>query len=141
MAADLTAETFARAWEHRGQFRGVTEREAGGWLYAIARRQLVGFERRGVVEERAVARLAGWEPQVSEDEHERVEDLADVGRLRAELSRALKELPPPARLAVRLRVLDGLDYRQVAERLGMNEPAARARVSRALRELQALMRD
>lgn len=141
VAADLTAETFARAFEHRGQFRGTTEREAGGWLYAIARRQLVGFERRGLVEERAVARLAAWEPQVSEDEHERVEALADLGRLRAELTRALKELTPPARLAVRLRVLDGLDYLQIAERLGMNEPAARARVSRALRELRGLLSD
>jgi hypothetical protein len=35
VARDLTAETFAQAFEHRRRFRGSTDAEASGWLYAL----------------------------------------------------------------------------------------------------------
>jgi RNA polymerase sigma-70 factor (ECF subfamily) len=45
LAADLTAETFAAALE--GRHRYAPERgPAAAWLYGIARRQLVTFQRR-----------------------------------------------------------------------------------------------
>jgi RNA polymerase sigma-70 factor (ECF subfamily) len=36
-AADLTAQTFARAFERRADFRGVTDEQAYGWIWGIAR--------------------------------------------------------------------------------------------------------
>jgi len=44
-------------------------------------------------------------------------------------------LPAEQREALQLRVVDELDYPTVADRLGVSEVAARARVSRALRAL------
>lgn len=46
VAADLTAETFACAFEDRRRFRGSTDEEALGWLYGIARHQLSRYVRR-----------------------------------------------------------------------------------------------
>jgi RNA polymerase sigma-70 factor (ECF subfamily) len=140
-AADLTSETFARAYQHRGQFRGTTDQEAGGWLYTIAQRQLLGFQRRGAVEKRALRQLGIHAPALGDDEYERVEELAELVTLRGKIAGALRELAPSTRLALTLRVVDDLDYRQIAERLDINEPAARARVSRALRGLHKLTRD
>jgi RNA polymerase sigma-70 factor (ECF subfamily) len=51
--------------------------------------------------------------------------------LRAEVS----ELSPAHRDALRLRIVEELPYPEVARRLEISEPAARARVSRALRAL------
>jgi DNA-directed RNA polymerase specialized sigma24 family protein len=59
-------------------------------------------------------------------------DFADVGR---RVTSALGGLKGDQREAVILRVIDGLGYAAVADRLGCSEPAARARVSRGLREL------
>src|SRR3954447_7625800 len=55
-AADLTAETFAAAIVARRRFR-PTGAPAGGWLFAIARRKLVDYQRRGYADERARRRL------------------------------------------------------------------------------------
>jgi RNA polymerase sigma-70 factor (ECF subfamily) len=140
-AADLTAETFARAYQHRGQFRGTTEQEAGGWLYTIAQRQLLHYQKRGAVEKKALRRLGIQEPQLTEGEYERIEELAELDSLRATIAAALKQLPPSTRLALTLRVVEDLDYREIAERLDIKEPAARARVSRALRGLAELTKD
>jgi RNA polymerase sigma-70 factor, ECF subfamily len=50
-ALDLTAETFAAAFASRRSFRGASDQEAGGWLFAIARRQLVRYFEAGACPE------------------------------------------------------------------------------------------
>src|SRR5919106_3732649 len=75
-ARDLTAETFAQAFRHRRRFRGSTEAEAGAWLYGIARNQLSHYARAGQVERKALTRLGIRLPTVSDDDYQRVVDLA-----------------------------------------------------------------
>jgi RNA polymerase sigma factor (sigma-70 family) len=134
-ARDLTAETFAQAFEHRGRFRGLTDGEARGWLYGIARHQLSRYARTGAVERRAVNRLGIQLPTVSEDDHERIVELAGLGQLRDNVAAAFGELSDGQRDALRLRVIDDLPYFEVAQTLGISEQTARARVSKALRRL------
>ena len=57
--------------------------------------------------------------------------------LRAWLDQALASLPATTRDCILLRALDGLSYREVAERTGLSEPAAKMRVLRGLRDLRA----
>ena len=51
-AVDLTAETFARAFEHRRDFRGASDEQAAAWLWKIARNELAGHRRSRAVEAR-----------------------------------------------------------------------------------------
>jgi RNA polymerase sigma factor (sigma-70 family) len=134
-ARDLTAETFAQAFEHRRRFRGLTDAEAGGWLYGIARHQLGRYARRGVVERRAVKRLGIQLPTVSEDDYERIAELAGLAQLRDRVAAAFGELSDDQRDALRLRVVDERPYLEIAQTLGISEQTARARVSRALGRL------
>src|SRR3954454_17056415 len=76
VARDLTAETFAQAFEHRRRFRGQTDAEAEAWLYSIARHQLGRYARNGVIQRRAVERLGVEVPAVSDADHQRVVELA-----------------------------------------------------------------
>jgi RNA polymerase sigma factor (sigma-70 family) len=134
-ARDLTAETFAQAFEHRRRFRGSTDAEAAGWLHGIARHQLSRYARKGVVERKAVARLGIQVPTLSESDYERIVELAGLAQLRDRVAAAFGDLSDDQRDALRLRVIDERPYGEVAQTLGISEQTARARVSRGLRGL------
>jgi RNA polymerase sigma-70 factor (ECF subfamily) len=140
-ALDLTAETFARALESRRKFRGSGERQAAAWVWGIARNVLGEYFKRGRIERTALRRLGLEPPAMTSDEIERIEQLAGVATLRAAVAEALTTLADEQREALRLRVVDELDYPVVARRLGISEPTARARVSRGLRRLAAALEE
>lgn len=133
-AVDLTAETFAAAFHGRRRYRD-TGAPALAWLFGIARRQLALAIRNEMIEVRARRRLGLERIELDDETLQRVEELADLEPVRAQLATALAELPPDSARAVRLRVADELPYSEVARRLGCTEGAARVRVTRALTKL------
>jgi RNA polymerase sigma factor (sigma-70 family) len=141
LAVDLVGETYARAWASRARFAGdPDDAEAlAAWTYGIARHVLADTLRRGRSERAALQRLHVEPPQLAPDEITRLEELAELGTLRATLAVALEDLSPEQRDAVRLRIVDELGYPAIARRLGISEDAVRARVSRGLRTLAAAM--
>jgi RNA polymerase sigma-70 factor, ECF subfamily len=134
VALELVAETFAVAYakRHRFQDRG---KPVGAWLHGIARRELARHHRRRRVELRAIGRLAVQLPELDQASIERVEELVDADWWRTKLDGALARLSERERDAVRLRVVEQLDYPTVAARLGCSEQAARTRVHRGLGRL------
>jgi RNA polymerase sigma factor (sigma-70 family) len=137
VARDLTAETFARAFEHRRRFRGTTAADATGWLYGIAHHQLSHYLRRGVVHLRALEHLSIELPVVDDDDLQRIVELGGLDGMRGRLEAALKNLDREQRRAIELRIVEERPYAEVAACLGVSEQTARARVSRALRKLAA----
>jgi RNA polymerase sigma-70 factor, ECF subfamily len=126
-AADLWSETWARVVASRTRMRGETRAEHAGFVYTTARNLLADWRRRGVIERRALAQL-GIEPLKIDD---------DPPDLDAPVALPyLDGLPDDQREAVRLRVLEELDYTEIAERTGSSEPAVRQRVSRGLKWLR-----
>ena len=105
------------------------------WVFGIARNVLNEALRRGAAERRALRRAGVQSPVLDGEELVRIEELAALGELRAAVAGALADLAAEQRDAVRLRVVEELDYAAVAGRLGISEQAARARVSRGLRAL------
>jgi len=137
VAADLTAETLAEAYASRGRFRDRGEGSAAAWLYTIARRQLGRYRRRLRVEDVARRRLGMERLELDAADIERVEALIDFAAVGRAVSAAFGELRGEQREALRLRVIEGRSYAEVAATLGCSEDAARSRVSRALRRLAA----
>jgi RNA polymerase sigma-70 factor (ECF subfamily) len=135
---DLLAETFAIAYTRRHRYR--EERGAViSWLYGIAWREFQRYQRRQRSELRATRRLGLRIPAVNDESVERIDEIMDADRFRSQLHSALGELSAKERDAVRLRVIEQLDYRTVAARLACSEPAARVRVHRALSRLRMRM--
>jgi RNA polymerase sigma-70 factor (ECF subfamily) len=133
-ALDLTAETFAQAWLSRTRFRDRAGGSAMPWLLAIARNVLVSSVRKRVLERGARERL-GLAESRAEAAVEPAEAWLDG------LDEALAELPAGQRDAVRLRVVDGLPYDEVAAALGTTAEAARVRVHRGLAGLRNRLAD
>ena len=139
-AAELTAETFAEAFASRATYRdqGVN---GVAWLYGIARHRLGRFFRSGRVDAAARRKLGMPERDLPSEDYERIEDLIDFAPIREALAEALETLSPDQREAMRLRVIDGLGYAEVAERLECTEQNARQRVSRGLKKLALLLQE
>ncbi len=139
-AAELTAETFAEAFASRATYRdqGVN---GVAWLYGIARNRLGRFFRNGKVDAAARRKLGMPERDLPPEDYERIEDLIDFAPIREALTEALESLSPDQREAMRLRVIDGLGYAEVAERLKCTEQNARQRVSRGLRKIALLLQE
>ena len=138
-ATDLVAETFATAIERAPQFRGDAEGEAGGWIWRIAQTRLREYERLVAAEERRRQKLGYERRALTDTEIERIEELAGMARIRAVLDEQLSRLPSDQAEAMRLRIVEELSFREVGERLGIAEVAARARVSRGLRMLNGIL--
>jgi RNA polymerase sigma-70 factor (ECF subfamily) len=74
---------------------------------------------------------------VGPDDVERIEALIDFEHVGREVKQAFEALHADQREALRLRVIEGRPYREVALELGCSEETARARVSRGLKQLAA----
>jgi RNA polymerase sigma factor (sigma-70 family) len=139
VALDLWAETFAQAVAARRRYRGRSDGQAAAWLYGIARRQLALYYRRGRAERRALDRLRIERPPTDELLEAEISRRAGLAELRRELALALATISDGTRGALELRVVDELPYAEVARRLKISEPTARARVSRGLRALGEIL--
>lgn len=128
LAADLAAEVFAAALLAAAAYRAEHD-SALPWLRGIARNKVRESRRRGRVQDQARRRLGIPHEAISEDDLERVEELAGhEGHLLA----LVDELPARQREALRARVIDERDYSEIAREQGGSEAAVRQRVSRAL---------
>jgi RNA polymerase sigma factor (sigma-70 family) len=136
-ALDLVSEVFARAWIHRRRFHDPGDGNAAPWLFGIARHLLASHRRSGRIEQRARRRLRIPLPEA--DHSEAVVDRIDARAKREALDRALAGLPRSHASAVRLRVIEGLGYPDIASQLGCTEPTARKWVSLGLRSLRTTM--
>jgi RNA polymerase sigma-70 factor (ECF subfamily) len=135
LAADLTAETFARALAGRHRF-DPGEGPERAWLFGIARHLLADSLRAGRVED-SVRRRLGIEP-LTLDDHA----LARIDELTGdEALAALEELPRDQQDAIRAHVIDERDYHDLATELSCSESVARQRVSRGLRALRSRLEE
>jgi RNA polymerase sigma factor (sigma-70 family) len=130
-ALELTAETFSRVWVMRERFEDQRDGSVAPWLFGIARNVLLMSVRRGEVERRTASRLGVLERLDIEA------PFATPERGWAEgADELLDTLPLSQRDALRLRIIDELDYDEVAETLGTSRSAARVRVHRGLAALR-----
>jgi RNA polymerase sigma-70 factor, ECF subfamily len=135
-AADLIAETYARAWVAREQlFEKPNQPEA---VIAIARtvgRRWVAAHRHLVAANGDIAAREVRSPGIDEEATPR-----ELSVVRREwMGRVLARLSEDQRIAVRLHVLFGFEYELVARVLDLNEAAVRARVHRGLVRLRQVV--
>jgi RNA polymerase sigma-70 factor (ECF subfamily) len=132
LAADLAAETFARALESLDNYDPAKGR-ADQWLFGIARNVLGTSYRQGRVDAAARNRLAL--PALILDDHA-LDAIARLSSDQGEATLALAELPQDQQEAIEARVLDDREYAAIAKDLECSEAVVRQRVSRGLRALR-----
>lgn len=132
---DLVAELFAQAWRSRRRFADPGDGSAGGWLHGIARNLIAHYHRRGRNETAARRRLR-LDRDAGTADLERAAARLDAARGAPAVEAALDALPAGQARAVRLRVVDGLEYAEIAARLSCTPVTARKQVSLGLNTLR-----
>jgi RNA polymerase sigma-70 factor (ECF subfamily) len=135
LAADVCAETFARALERADQF-DPARGPGRAWLFTIAGSVLIDGMRRGQVEARARRRLGMPPRELTDADIERIEELADAGR-GLDPAALVADLPADQREAVLARIVEERPYAEIASDLQVSEAVVRQRVSRGLSSLRA----
>jgi RNA polymerase sigma factor (sigma-70 family) len=139
-ALDLTAETFAQAWHASRRFRDMAGGSGAPWLFGIARNLVRQYHKHNRIETAARERLGMPLAFAECDDYERVDERISASAMGPALRLAMRALPAEQRRAVELRIVQQLEYDEVAGALGCSQNAARLRVSRALRALTVSMR-
>jgi RNA polymerase sigma-70 factor (ECF subfamily) len=132
LAADLAAETFARALESIDAYDPARGR-ADQWLFGIARNVLSISYRQGRVDAAARERLGL--PKLILDDHT-IDTIARLSAGQDAATLALAELPPEQQQAIEAHVLEEREYAEIAKELQCSEAVVRQRVSRGLRALR-----
>src|ERR1044071_4859041 len=139
-ALDLTAETFAQAWHASRRFKDMAEGSGAPWLFGIARNLVRQYHKHNRIETAARERLGLPLAFAECEDYERVDERITAHAMGPALKLAMRALPSEQRRALELRIIEQLDYEEVAGRLGCSQNAARLRISRGLRALTMSIR-
>jgi RNA polymerase sigma-70 factor (ECF subfamily) len=137
-AADLTQETFLRAFRAWGKFRGDSATYT--WLYRILvnlNKDRIGREVRRRDRETSLE-TGGAEsgPIVIEDSGDTPIREAERHEARGVLAEAIRDLPDGYRECVVLRDVEGLSYDEIAQVMEITVEAVRSRLARARQQLR-----
>ena len=136
IAEEVAQEVFLRLWRARKKYRPRARFTT--WLYTIATRVCLNELRRRRHRPR---QRAGGEEVDPPDNHADPGQVAQARQVAERLQAAADALPERQRAALWLVRLNGFSYRQVADILGMSQPAVKAALFRATEAIrQALAR-
>jgi RNA polymerase sigma-70 factor, ECF subfamily len=134
---DLAQETFIRAWKSLGQFR--RESTFRTWLHGIAL-NVIRTHRGRMARLRRIFFSATSDADADPIGRVSVDDRVEGSlALRQGIDRALARLPDELRAALVLRDVQGLEYRDIAEALGVPMGTVESRIFRARQRLRPLL--
>jgi len=134
LAQDAAQDAFVNALGALRRFRGDSTFRT--WLLRIAINAARTVGRRQGRRREVTLAVAENEPSGQPDPSRHAELVSETERL----ERALKNLPPKQRLAVSLRVQQGLNYAEIAGALSCTEGAARVNYHLGVKKLKELLR-
>jgi RNA polymerase sigma-70 factor (ECF subfamily) len=133
-AMDLTQETFIKAYNSLGSFRG--ESSLYTWIYRIAVNLAINFKSRSRISAlQSIDDISGFYS----------EDSPSESIIRNEISRKIdqsaKKLPEKQRMVFVLRYYEERPYSEISELMGITEGAAKANFHQALKKMKTELKD
>ncbi len=140
-AADMTQETFIKAYNSLSSFRGDSKFSV--WLYRIATNVCLDFLRSK--SRKPTVSLSAEDDDGEEveldiaDESQSPERLLERGLTRDAVRRGLNALSPEYRQILLLREIQGLSYEEIADVLTLEVGTVKSRIFRARKRLYAFL--
>jgi RNA polymerase sigma-70 factor (ECF subfamily) len=130
---DLVQETFIKAWQSIKALREPSSFR--GWLVMIARRKALQHNELLKRREKTVDDLVSYPVKAESSDESGNEEL------RRQLHWALRQLPDRYRMPLTLRYLEGFNYRQIADNLGITDGSLRGLLNRGMQLLKETMKE
>ena len=135
-AKDIVQETFLNAYKGLKDFRG--EAQISTWLYTIASHACMRMRRKRKGEPARELSLEEFIPTSDGEFKLQIpidgltpEEALQNKELRRILNQAIEMLPPPYRMVLVLRDMEGLSAKEVGSIMRLNERAVKSRLHRA----------
>jgi RNA polymerase sigma-70 factor (ECF subfamily) len=131
IAAQLTQDTFVRAWENLDGFRGESRFET--WLHRLAVNVVLDWRRQRDRRDRR---------EISDDDSQTLTAATAAPRVaeRLDLERAVARLPEGARTVFVLHEIEGYPLKEIAEIEGIAEGTVKSQLHRARQILREALR-
>ena len=134
-AEDVTQETFIRAYEHLGGFRGASA--FATWLYRIALNECLTF----LNKQRANNQLS-----IDEADAEMVNKLEGDSYFSGDetqrlFQKALHTLPDKQRIVFNLKYFQEMKYEEISEILGTSVGALKASYHHAVKKIESFLKE
>ncbi len=128
-AEDLTQEAFVRLWKNCAK---VLRSKSRSFLYTVAS----NLFKDNLRHQQVVLRYKNATD--SKVNRENPQYLLEMEEFKEQLQRTLAKMPEGSRVAFMMSRFEGLNYQQIADRLGISKKAVEKRMHRALLELKRL---
>jgi RNA polymerase sigma-70 factor, ECF subfamily len=132
-AETLAEDSFVKAWERLGTFRGDSSFAFVAWLRQVTVNVVMG-------DQRAATRRTR---RITTTDDDAVLDGASAPRMDAErldLERAIRVLPEAARTVFVLHDVEGYGHQEIASLMGIAEGTSKAHLHKARGKLQEILR-
>ena len=131
-SADVFHEVMMDVWRQAERFEGRSK--VSTWILGIAHNKTVDLLRK--------RNRRDWDELDEEapDDAPAADDVIATAENAAIVRRCVDELKPPTREAVALAFFEGLKYREIADALACAEGTIKARIHRAMKEIEACVR-
>jgi RNA polymerase sigma-70 factor (ECF subfamily) len=143
-ASDLTQDTFIKAFQAIGRFRGKSSFFT--WIYRIAINSTMTFlkkrnRRRYISYEKIDEEVSSSEIFERLTSKTKTEQGALIKELQEKLNDSLQKLSPKHRTVVVLHEIEGLDHAEIAEITQASVGTVRSRLHYAKQQLQSYLKD
>ncbi len=146
--SDLVQETMLAAWTEFTQFQGDNARQFAVWLRTILLHKIsatvtthLKTAKRNANREQRINSAAGSSIQMADclmSRDQTPSSIVSSDEQAARIQQLLPQLPEEYRLVIQWRNFDGVQFQEIAERLGKSCGAVRLVWLRAIRTLRAL---
>jgi RNA polymerase sigma factor (sigma-70 family) len=134
LTEDILQDVFVAAFKRKEEWHEI--RQIRGWLYQIAVRQVLQFQRRELRQKKRIEQYG--QMQTADGDRSLLDRLC--GNEQIDMVRnALWQLRPSDRQVLLLKYHDELSCREIAIRMGVTETTVQSRLLRARRTLRALL--
>ena len=130
LAEDISSQVFLRAWQAIDRYRPVEGRPFMAWLFTIANNLIIDHHRK------AKRELPGIEPERHTAHTPDPEEAAIGQDLNDQIRAAIGRLKPEYQLIVSLRLVEDMEYEDIARILNKKPGALRVTLFRALNALR-----
>ena len=145
-AIEIAQETFVKAFENLGKFKG--ESSFYTWLYRIVVNRAIDFRRRErrhptvALEDRGAAGGGeGYEDTLKEERLTDPYHLAQAREIGDRVSAAINELTPDHKAVILLREVEGLSYEEISRVMQCSKGTVMSRLHYARKKLQKKLKD